>query len=111
MSDHVPSRRRCLGRRLPAVVLVAAVLLAGGAGGLIPTSLGGEPAGAQPVPAGTPGVTRYFGRGAYEGIRAAVAATARSCELSDDELAALVMAPDLQGGVPGAARPRPPRRP
>ena len=93
MSDHVPFRRRCLGRRLPAAALVAAVLLAGGAGGLIPTSLGDEPAGAQPVPAGTPGVTRYFGRGAYEGIRAAVAATPRSCELSDDELTALVMAP------------------
>ena len=38
-------------------------------------------------------MTRYFGRGAYDGIRAAVAATPRSCALSDDELTALVMAP------------------
>lgn len=41
--------------------------------------------------AGTPGATRDFGRGAYEGIRAAVAAP-RACDLSDN-LTALVMAP------------------
>lgn len=62
--------------------------------GLVPERLDpAEPAGAQPVAAGTPGVTRYFGKGAYEGIRAAVAATPRSCGLSDDDLTALVMAP------------------
>ena len=61
--------------------------------GLIPGLGSAEPAGAQAVPAGTPGVTRYFGRGAYDGIRAAVAATPRTCALSDDELTALVMAP------------------
>ena len=71
-----------------AVAVVVATLT-----GLIPTPAGGDEAGAQPVPAGTPGVTRYFGRGAYDGIRAAVAATPRSCALSDDELTALVMAP------------------
>jgi hypothetical protein len=93
MSDPVPSpRRRRPRRQLPAAALAATVTLAGAAG-LIPGPLRGAPAGADPVPAGSPGVTRYFGRGAYDGIRAAVAATPRSCELSDDELAALVMAP------------------
>ncbi len=72
------------------MALVAAVSTLAG---LIPTPTGGDEAGAQAVPAGTPGVTRYFGRGAYDGIRAAVAAAPRSCALSNDALAALVMAP------------------
>ena len=65
------------------------------AGSLIPGLPGrfGATAEAEPVPVGTPGVTHYFGRGAYDGIRAAVAATPRACALSDDELAAMVMAP------------------
>lgn len=64
-------------------------------GALIPGSpIGGtDPVSAEAVPAGSPGVARYFGKGAYQGIRAAVAATPRSCALSDDELTALVMAP------------------
>ena len=92
MSDPVPYPRRRLFRRLSTAALVATVTLAGGAG-VAPGPFGGDPADAQPVPAGSPGVTRYFGRGAYDGIRAAVAATPRACPLSDDELTALVMAP------------------
>ena len=94
MRNFVPTARRPVRRRLTTVVLAAAVVLAA-IGGLIPGSPFGapEPAGAQAVPAGTPGVIRYFGKGAYEGIRTAVAETPRSCALSDDELTALVMAP------------------
>jgi hypothetical protein len=92
MSDPVPYPRRRLFRRLSTAALAATVTLAGGAG-VVPGPFGGDPADAQPVPAGSPGVTRYFGRGAYDGIRAAVAATPRACPLSDDELTALVMAP------------------
>jgi hypothetical protein len=85
----VHRRRR---RLLPALAAALAALPV--AAGLIPTPVGAvDPAGAQAVPAGSPGVVRYFGTGAYEGIRAAVAATPRSCSLSDDELTALVMAP------------------
>lgn len=86
--------RRPVRRHLLAVALAATVALAA-VGGLIPGSPFGdtERAEAQAVPAGTPGVTRYFGKGAYEGIRTAVAATPRACALSDDELTALVMAP------------------
>lgn len=72
-------------------VLVAVSPLAGLISGPVPGTA--RPAAAEPVAAGTPGVTRYFGRGAYEGIRAAVAATPRACDLSDDNLTALVMAP------------------
>ncbi|HET6953556.1 MAG TPA: hypothetical protein VFI47_24475, partial [Acidimicrobiales bacterium] len=93
MPDSVhPSRRR--PRRLPALALAVGLALPAAAS-LIPGAPGpfGAAAGADAVPAGTPGVTRYFGRGAYDGIRAAVAATPRSCELADDELVALVMAP------------------
>jgi hypothetical protein len=69
-------------------------LALGSAGSLVTGPLGGAaPASAEPRPAGSPGVSRYFGRGAYEGIRAAVAATPRSCDLDDDTLTALVMAP------------------
>lgn len=88
--------RRPARRYLPVLAMALAVAVAVAViGGLIPGSpFGGpEPADAQAVPAGTPGVTRYFGKGAYEGIRAAVAATPRSCALSDDELTALVLAP------------------
>src|SRR4029453_4290859 len=67
--------------------------VAGALTGLIPTPTGGDEAGAQPVPAGTPGVTRYFGRGAYHGIRAPGAPPPRSWARADDELTALVMAP------------------
>ena len=86
-----PDRRRL--RRISSILAVALVAVVSTLTGLIPTPTGGEEAGAQAVPAGTPGVTRYFGRGAYEGIRAAVAATPRSCALTNDALAALVMAP------------------
>jgi len=90
--NHRPPRpwlRRCVGAAAFALVLVAAPVH-----DLIPAApVGEDPAGAQAVPAGTPGVVRYFGRGAYDGIRAAVAATPRTCALSDDELTALVMAP------------------
>jgi hypothetical protein len=86
MTDHVPPRARLL-----PLVSLALALATWPAGGLVP-GLGSAPAGAQ-VAAGTPGVTHYFGRGAFEGIRAAVAATPRSCGLSDEELTALVMAP------------------
>ena len=49
---------------------------------------------ASAAPAAAPGgITRYFGRGAFDGIRKAVAATPRSCALSDNDLTALVMAP------------------
>jgi hypothetical protein len=76
--------------------------------GLLPRPFD-HPAGAQPVPAGTPGGTRYFGRGAYDGIRAAVATTPRACDLSDDTLTALVMAPiSRRSRRPSAPRPPPP---
>lgn len=85
-------RRRPVRRAAGAVT--AALALAVTAGGLIPAApTAPAPAAAEAVPAGTPGVVRHFGRGAYEGIRAAVAATPRACALSDDELTALVMAP------------------
>lgn len=95
-TDHMPysahpARRRL--RRIFSILAVAVAIAVSSITGLIPTPSGTEEAGAQAVPAGTPGVIRYFGRGAYEGIRAAVAATPRSCALSDDELTALVMAP------------------
>ena len=86
-----PDRRRPRRLHLLAAVVLA---VAAFAGDLRPTlGRGPEQAAAEPVPAGTPGVTRYFGKGPYEGIRAAVAQTPRSCALSDDELTALVMAP------------------
>lgn len=87
-----PVRRHLLAAALAALATATAVTAVDG---LIPTSpLGGaEPAEAEAVPAGTPGVTRYFGKGAYEGIRTAVAETPRACHLSDDGLTALVMAP------------------
>jgi hypothetical protein len=88
MPDLVHPRRRARLLSLASLGLALAVWLAGG---LLP-GLRSTPAGAEGV-AGTPGVTHYFGRGAYDGIRAAVAATPRSCALSDDELTALVMAP------------------
>jgi hypothetical protein len=91
--SHLPHPARRRLRRISSVLAVAVAFLVATLAGLIPTPTGGHEAGAQPVPAGTPGVTRYFGRGAYDGIRAAVAATPRSCALSDDELTALVMAP------------------
>jgi hypothetical protein len=81
-------------RRVAGAAAISLALVASPLGDLIPAApVGREPAGAQAVPAGTPGVVRYFGRGAYEGIRAAVAAVPRSCALSDDELTAMVMAP------------------
>jgi hypothetical protein len=82
-------------RRLLSIAAVALAVVVTSLGSLIPGSPLGEPrpAGAQPVPAGTPGVIRYFGKGAYDGIRQAVASTPRSCDLSDDALTALVMAP------------------
>jgi hypothetical protein len=87
---HRRAVRRCL-----ATVALATLVLVGLVAGLIPgTSVDdADPAAAEAVPAGSPGVIRYFGKGAYEGIRAAVAATPRGCALSDDELTALVMAP------------------
>jgi hypothetical protein len=93
MSNTLESRRSL--RRLLSVAAMALALAVTSLGNLIPGSPLGdaEPAGAQAVPAGSPGVIRYFGRGAYDGIRAAVAATPRTCELSDDALTALVMAP------------------
>ena len=91
--SHIAHPDRRLRRRIPSILAVALVVAISTLTGLIPTPSGGDEAGAQAVPAGTPGVTRYFGRGAYDGIRAAVAATPRSCALSDDELTALVMAP------------------
>jgi hypothetical protein len=88
----LPRRRRRL--LLPALALALGLALPELAG-VIPGAAGpfGAAADAEAVPAGTAGVTRYFGRGAYDGIRAAVAAVPRACELSDDELTALVMAP------------------
>jgi len=85
---------RSTARRLIAAMLgstVAATCFAG----LIPAGPLdlAETAAAKPVPAGSPGVTRYFGAGAYQGIRAAVAATPRACDLADDALTALVLAP------------------
>lgn len=48
---------------------------------------------ASAAPDARPSVTRYFGRGAFQGIRKAVAATPRGCKLTDRHLTALVMAP------------------
>lgn len=86
-----PDRRRPRRLQLLAAAVLAAATVVGD---LTPTlGTGAEQAAAEPVPAGTPGVRRYFGKGPYEGIRAAVAQTPRPCALSDDELTALVMAP------------------
>jgi hypothetical protein len=74
-------------RTVAAVAAVAILVLTIG-------TLGGRtqrPASA--APAGPPGISRYFGRGAFDGIRKAVSATPRSCALSDNDLTALVMAP------------------
>jgi len=90
MSEHAPTAGRRPRRRVLSAILGAALALT--AANLLPGPFD-HAAGAQPVPAGFAGVTRYFGRGAYDGIRAAVAATPRSCALDDDTLAALVMAP------------------
>ncbi|HEY7069753.1 MAG TPA: hypothetical protein VH479_06570 [Acidimicrobiales bacterium] len=103
MSDLVMSTGRRARRRLLAAA-AGIVALAVSATGLLPGPFD-HAAGADPVPAGTPGVTRYFGRGAYDGIRAAVAATPRSCALGDDTLAALVMAPIFKE-VSGATSPQ-----
>lgn len=93
MRNSDQSRRRHV-RWFLAVLAIAGAALTGLVGGLIPgSSVDAEYASAEAVPAGTRGVIRYFGRGAYEGIRKAVAATPRSCGLSDDGLTALVMAP------------------
>lgn len=94
MSNHTHPKRRRLRRHLPALALATTSVVTG-VGGLTHGSPIAEvqPAGAEAVPAGTGGVIRYFGRGAYDGIRAAVAATPRSCAVSDDELTAMVMAP------------------
>lgn len=93
MSSTNTSRRPWL-RRWAGALALALLLVASPVRDLIPSApIGPDPAGAQAVPAGTPGVIRYFGKGAYDGVRAAAAATPRSCALSDDELAALVMAP------------------
>ncbi|MGH9232810.1 MAG: hypothetical protein ACRD0R_05665 [Acidimicrobiales bacterium] len=85
---------RSSARGLVAATLGLSVAVAH-LGGLLPLGWpgGAAPAAAKPVPAGSPGVTRYFGAGAYRGIRAAVAATPRVCDLSDDALTALVLAP------------------
>lgn len=94
MSHTTHARRRAARRFLPA--LVAAIgFVVPTIGGLTPWSPATTtaPASAEAVPAGSPAVSRYFGKGAYEGIRAAVAAMPRSCALSDDELTALVLAP------------------
>jgi hypothetical protein len=75
-------------RTIVAVALTAAVVLSLGA-------VGGRtlrPASAAPAP-GPGGITHYFGRGAFDGIRKAVAATRRTCALSNNELTGLVMAP------------------
>ena len=94
-SPALPTPRRA--RRRLAVAAVAVAAAAAVAGTLIPAA----PAGAAAVPAGTTGVRHYFGRGAYEGIRQAVAATPRSCALGDDYLTALVMAPIFKEVSPG----------
>src|SRR5262245_13381470 len=96
---HPAERRR---RRLPALVLAATVALAV-VGGLIPQLPGpfGSTAGAAPVPAGSPGVLHYFDNGAYRGVRRAITATPRSCAISNDTLAALVMARIFKEVSPG----------
>ncbi|HEX6418265.1 MAG TPA: hypothetical protein VFZ77_07205 [Acidimicrobiales bacterium] len=90
-TDH--ASRRPPRRLLLALATALAIGLAPLTGLATGVREGVPPAAADAVPAGTPGITRYFGRGAYEAIRAAVAATPRSCDLSDDALTALVMAP------------------
>ncbi|HKA83683.1 MAG TPA: hypothetical protein VKD21_07455 [Acidimicrobiales bacterium] len=74
-------------RIIVAVALTAIVVLSLGAVG------GGTLRPASAAPAAAPGIARYFGRGAFDGIRKAVAATRRTCALSDNDLTALVMAP------------------
>lgn len=55
--------------------------------GLTPeATVGAE--GVQPA-----ALTRYFGDGAYAAVRASVAATSRSCSITNDGLTALVLAP------------------
>jgi hypothetical protein len=75
-------------RIFAAVALTAIVVLSLGAVG--DGAL--RPAWAAPA-AGPGGIARYFGRGAFDGIRKAVAATPRTCALSNNDLTALVMAP------------------
>lgn len=85
---------------LPALAASAAATL----GTLVPA------AGAEAMTAATPGALHYFGRGAYQGIRRAVAATPRSCALSDDTLTALVMAPifkEVSAGLTPQTAPSP----
>ena len=75
-------------RIIVAVALTAIVVLSLGA-------VGGRtlrPASAASA-AGPGGITHYFGRGAFDGIRRAVATTRRTCALSNNDLTALVMAP------------------
>ncbi|MGH9112108.1 MAG: hypothetical protein ACRDZN_07420 [Acidimicrobiales bacterium] len=73
-------------------------------GHLAPASLVTAPATASPAAPTAPtaaaasaapaaGVTRYFGKGAFEGIRRAVGETPRRCAITDNDLTAMVMAP------------------
>lgn len=62
----------------------------GDAEGAAPTATASARAGGAAPAAAT---ERYFGDGAYEAVRSAVAATARPCSITDDGLTALVLAP------------------
>jgi hypothetical protein len=88
LNPRTPTRRRTAA----ALGLAIALSCLGSVVGTGPLG-GAAPASAEPQPVGSPGVSRYFGKGAYQGIRAAVAATPRTCDLPDDTLTALVMAP------------------
>jgi hypothetical protein len=85
-------RRSCSFVAALSVLLASlSVGSAAGAGPVPPGAMGA--AGAEGT-AGTAAATeRHFGQGAYAAVRAAVAATSRSCAISDDGLTALVLAP------------------
>lgn len=91
MPNHEPTPRWTIRRRLAVAAFSVLLAVISGVGNLLPGSSGTAPAEASP--AQEPGVTRYFGRGAFEGIRRAVTDTPRSCDVSDDHLTAMVMAP------------------
>jgi hypothetical protein len=82
MPNHVRTWKRCLAVAAAALVATAVLPIA---------NANRHPADA--ATSGPPPITRYFGRGAFDGISRAAAATPRSCALGNEELTALVMAP------------------
>lgn len=67
---------------------------------------GREPVGGRPeasTQAKASSTARWFGRGPFDALRAAVAATSRPCTISDDELTALSLAPIFKESAAGTS--------